>query len=118
MDFKSLFMKRKPSAPVTTPWGLSKGELNLLADLRNHEGFDTYLSLLDKLSILYGDALLVSNDNVTVHYYRGMIQAIKSAASLVDETLAKQEDLARTAPIADTRDARVHATYGTPFWKS
>lgn len=102
-----------------SPFGLSDADLNRLRELRASDSFPLYLQLLDRLSILHGDFLLVSADNVGVHFERGFISALKVASALVDETLSKADELDKhSEPAAADPDRRTISTYATPFWRA
>lgn len=102
---------------------LLPSELSAVKRLRSSEDWPSFVKLLDEAIATNAEALLASRDAYTDTYYKGVVAGLRKAGLLVDELLAKEQEIARyherTANAANRRnnaDAVGAALYGTPAW--
>ena len=98
------------------PFGLTTGEYHRLLSLQQDEKFEVFLRLLDKLSIIHGDAILLANDDSSVHFYRGVLSSLKTVIYLIEDIKNKVDSLERSSEPAADPDRAAVAFYGSPFW--
>jgi len=124
-SIKELISRRKPSPPevFNLPYNLKKETWNSLRVLRSDPAFDSFVETLDEVVKLNTEILLTTNTDENLHFYRGIIQGMRKAATLIDEIQAAQklhEDQEQKRKDARTTSARARtvATFGTPGWNS
>lgn len=111
----------KPASLREPLLGLTPEQARSLAALRDSPAWEHYLSTLDTVVNLYAEALLQTRDASALHETRGVILGLRKAASLVDETLHRADELTRqqhqSAQLADDQRQRRHLSlYGSPAW--
>lgn len=113
--------ERDPIADPTL--GMSQDDIDELTDFAaDSRSWERYLRLLDNTCILYGEALLGTRDDASVHEIRGTILGLRKAARIVDETLQRAKQLkdadSRRRDNADAErrtESAVH--FGSPTWQ-
>jgi len=115
-----------PARNATTPaaWeiplGLSPSEWDVLKDLRTSAEWEIFVKALDESAKFTGEALLGASTNESLHFYRGMVQGLRKAGTLLDELKASEDahlNEQRKHLPRDTSSARAVATYGSPAWR-
>lgn len=120
-NLKNLFLPRAKSNMREPFLGLSRGEALALRDLKDHPGWQAYLTTLDSTVNLYAESLLQTRDSAALHELRGMILGLRKAISLVDETAHRVTELDRLDAERAKLDAvnaerRTAGLYGSPAW--
>ena len=116
---------RPPKLAVTPsewqiPLDLSPSEWDTLKDLRTSEAFEIYQKALDSASIFSAEALLNASEDNNLHYYRGFVQGLRKAGTLLHELKASEDaylNEQRKHLPRDNSAARSVATFGSPAWR-
>ena len=121
----SEILRPAPLAQTAAAWqiplDLTPGEWDALKDLRTSDEFAIFQKALDNSSIFVGEALLSASTDENLHYYRGFLQGLRKAGTLLDE-LSQSEaaylNEQRKHLPRDNSAARRVATFGSPAWRS
>lgn len=123
---KDLF-RSEPSPSQTAgdgfslPYDLTEGQWRSLQSLAAQDEWDVWTETLDAAVNSIGEALLAADDTERVHFFRGYIQGLRKAGSLIDEIRYKEEAHAenerkRTERSEPDALQRAAALLGTPAW--
>ena len=100
---------------------VSDGDLAKLRTLRASDEYATFLRLVDAHVSLNAESLLhPTATDASVHFCRGKVAGLRSAALLVDEILAHHDASERTKQQRSLAagDSDGATAFGSPFWRS
>lgn len=103
-------------------YGLKRTQVPRLADLRAHNDWPLFMAALDNECNILGEAMLAARGDEAVNLTRGQVLGLRRALTLVDEIIAKEEEIARTLADRASIDARradatTTALYASPYWR-
>ena len=101
------------------PFGLTPPEWAALKSLKARPEWEIYLKALDECCIIHYENLLISAKDEPLHFYRGKVQGLRKAGTIVDEAVLneaqwKHEQSQRNRPTE--RTGRSLALFGSPAW--
>jgi hypothetical protein len=122
--FRAIRDYLKPVVPdvIPPPYELTDGEIRMLQEMQTHEGWDVFLTVLDRRSTLEGEGMLTARDSTVLHEARGRVLGLRIAGGLIDEIaqrdkMREETDERRRSSSADAARRTTAAIYATPAWK-
>lgn len=112
---------RGQQAKNVAAYDLSAEQLQALNVLRTYDEWQTFLTLIDSVSVYRAESMLYENDPIKGAFMRGYIAALRELP-LTAERLALQHANARDRsadqPTDKRRAAKRASLYATPNWPS
>jgi len=92
--FRSLKDFLKPRPPAGKPYGLTTDKIERLKALRSNSNWSVYAELLDTITTMYAEAILISGKHSDQDLNRGIVLGIRKAGLVIDELMRAEKEQA------------------------